>query len=267
MTADPRQLYAEGRLDEAIEAANARVKAKPTDRDVRGFLVELLCLRGHFDRADKLLEVLSNQDLDAAVTLALFRQLVRAEQARQQFYREGRVPEFLDGAPPLLSRHLQAAVMLNDGQANDAAQLLAEAETQRPQLSGVCNGSAFDDFRDLDDLNAPFLEVLTSTGKYFWVPLDTIVSIEFEAPSRPRDLLWRQAQLSVSAGPDGAVYIPTVYPCADDAPDAVRLGRVTEWTGGDGSPVRGVGQRAFLVGDEARPIMELESLHFNEAQG
>jgi type VI secretion system protein ImpE len=48
-------------------------------------------------------------------------------------------------------------------------------------------------------------------------------------------------------------------------PDAARLARSTDWTGGDGAPVRGVGQRTFLVGAEARPILELRTIAVGEA--
>ena len=34
---------------------------------------------------------------------------------------------------------------------------------------------------------------------------------------------------------------------------------------GDGEPVLGVGQRTFLVGDEALPIMQLESIEVTQA--
>ena len=47
-----------------------------------------------------------------------------------------------------------------------------------------------------------------------------------------------------------------------DADDAIRLGHKTEWIGGDGRPVRGVGRKLFLVGDEARTLLELGEVKF-----
>jgi type VI secretion system protein ImpE len=41
-----------------------------------------------------------------------------------------------------------------------------------------------------------------------------------------------------------------------------QLGRMTNWLGGDGEPMRGVGQRTFLIDDEARGIMEITSITF-----
>ena len=123
------------------------------------------------------------------VGVSLFRQLIRAEQARQQFFSEGRVPEFLNSeVTPDLRRHLEASVLVRDGKTADAVALLAQGESEQPKLTGTCNGQAFDEFRDLDDVTASFFEVLTSTGKYYWIPLDRVDSCEFTKPARPRDL-------------------------------------------------------------------------------
>jgi protein involved in temperature-dependent protein secretion len=44
------------------------------------------------------------------------------------------------------------------------------------------------------------------------------------------------------------------------------LGRSTDWRGGDGSPVRGIGQRTLLVDDDARPLLEIGTLRFAGAK-
>jgi type VI secretion system protein ImpE len=106
-------------------------------------------------------------------------------------------------------------------------------------------------------------EVLTSNGKYYWIPVDRVESIEFRPPQRPRDLLWRRARMIVHDGPDGEVYLPALYAGSHAAAeDGLRLGRATDWAGGQGRPVRGSGQRTFLVGDEAKTLMEIQVLTF-----
>ena len=263
MTLKGSELYTAGQLTEALDAMNEEVKRHPTDQTRRGFLAELLCISGDLERADKQLDMLGKQDPKAAIGVGILRQLVRAEQARQQFYSEGRVPELLGAPSEHLQKHLEASVLLRDGQPGQAAELLHQAEEQRRPVAGTCNGESFDDLRDLDDLTACFFEVLTNNGKYFWIPMDTVVSVEFHRPERPRDVLWRRAQLSVHDGPDGEVFFPAIYADGDDvSSDQTRLGRATDWIGGHGAPVRGVGQRTFLVGTSDRPIMELESLEF-----
>jgi hypothetical protein len=107
------------------------------------------------------------------------------------------------------------------------------------------------------------IEVLTTTGKYFWVPTERVASIVFHPPKRPRDLAWRRATISVNEGPDGEVYIPAIYDSAQpEIADNYRLGHNTDWTGDETGPVRGIGQRVFLAGDDAHPIMEIVELRF-----
>jgi type VI secretion system protein ImpE len=262
-----QELYRAGRLQEALAAQTEEVKRHAADTERRGFLCELLCLVGELERADRQLDAISQLDTQAALGVSLWRQLIRAEQARQQFHAEGRLPEFLGLPTDVLRLHLEASIHLREGQPAEAARLLAEAEEQRPRVSGTCDGKPFDDWRDLDDLTACLFEVLTSTGKYFWVPVERVESISLHAPVRPRDLLWPRAHLIVRGGPDGEVYLPALYAGAHaETDDQFRLGRATDWRGGDGSPVRGVGLRTFLVGDKDRTILEIREATFEPAQ-
>ena len=259
----PSEHYDAGRLTEAISAATEAVKKHPTDAARRGFLVELLCFAGQLERTDKHLEAIGQQEPQAMVGVSLFRQLIRAEIARQQFFFDGRLPEFLAEPSPVLRLHLEASICLREDRPTDAAKKLAEAEEQRPRVCGVCDGAEFDDLRDLDDLTAPIFEVLTSTGKYYWIPIEQVELIEFHAPESPRDLLWRRAQMTVNDGPDGEVFLPTLYPntyTSDD--DQLRLGRGTDWIESDGELARGVGLRMFLIGDEDKEILGLNQIEF-----
>jgi type VI secretion system protein ImpE len=259
-----QEYYQTGQLAEAVGAAQEEVRKHPTDTGKRGFLAELLCFAGDLERADKQLDALGQQEPSIMVGIALFRHLIRAEQARQQFYKEGRLPEFLGKPSPVLQQHLQASIHLREGQEAEAVRVLAQAEEQRPHVSGTCDGKAFDDLRDLDDLTSCFFEVLTSNGKYYWVGFDQVEVLEFRKPARPRDLLWKRAHMVVPEGPDGEVYLPTLYVGTQaDADDRIRLGRVSDWRGGEGRLVRGIGQRTFLIGDDSRAILELDNLTFN----
>ena len=84
----------------------------------------------------------------------------------------------------------------------------------RPQAPRRCarmrrashNGTAFDDLRDVDDLLAGSIEVLTTTGKYYWIP--------DRAPDQRRTSIRRSARATCCGaarrcrwmqGPDGDV--------------------------------------------------------------
>ena len=263
MTLSAKDWFEAGDLGQAIGAMNDEVRSHPADVNRRGFLAELLCFTGALDRADLMLDVMGKQDPAAAVGIAMFRQQIRAALARQECFADGRVPEMLDEPPEHLRLYLEALAALRAGDTAEAARLAGEAETNRPAVKGTLDDKEFDDLRDVDDMTAGFFEVITSTGKYFWIPTERIEFIEFRPPAHPRDLLWRRAQMSVAGGPDGEVFIPAIYPSTtEDTGDNHRLGRATDWIGGDGEPVRGVGQRTFLVGDDAVPMMEMVELTF-----
>jgi type VI secretion system protein ImpE len=260
------ELYQAGKLTEAVDAAIADVKRKPTDLAARYTLAQLLCFTGDLERADTHLDAISTQEPERLVIVALFRQLIRGEQWRRQCFDEGRVPEFLAEPSPTLRAHLQATIALRDGKPADAVEFVRQALEERPKSSGACNGEAFDEFRDLDDRTASYLEVLTSNGKYYWIPTERIERMEFRAPETLFDLVWRPTLMDCRGGPDGEVYVPALYHGTyRETDEALRLGRATDWRGEDENFIHGVGQRVFLTGDRDMSIMEINEITFNEA--
>ena len=257
----PYELYREARLGDAIDAALRQVKAAPTDVDGRLLLCDLLCVDHQMERADRQLDLAMEQDATLAGGIALYRQLIRAAMARDEVFESGRSPEFVNGISDRLTLHLRALLAIREGQAAEASALLKEAEDARPAMPGECDGEPFDDFRDLDDRTASFLEVLTSTGKYYWVAWEQIERLEFRPPKVMRDLVWRQADMTIRSGPDALVYVPVLYPGSHrHANPELRLGRRTEWIEGPDTLTIGVGQRTFLVGDADKSIMTIGSI-------
>jgi type VI secretion system protein ImpE len=257
---EPALLFREGRLDAAIAAASAAVRLNPTAAAARILVAELLLFADDFSRADSVLDAAATIDPSTALVVAEFRQLLRAAMARHQVMSDGRVPEFLGAPTPAQTLLLRALVSMRSGDQDNAAAAAQAAEAARPAVTGKSNGRAFEEFRDVDDLVAGNLEVLTATGKYYWIPIETVVSMEFHPPQRPRDLFWRRCSLTVRNGPEGDVYLPAIYDSNNDVSGAHRLGRATDWS--ETAPVRGSGQRVFLVGDQAVAIHELGTVDF-----
>ena len=131
-----KQLFEAGKLAEAVAAAGDEVKKRPLDESCRWFLCELLCFAGDLDRADKQLDLISTQDPKAVAGAALFRQLVRAELARQEFFREGRVPDPRGSRTGPRGAHLAASIELRLGNAPGAAPILAKARDETPPVTG-----------------------------------------------------------------------------------------------------------------------------------
>lgn len=260
-----------GNLQAAVTAALDHVRNNPTDRTGRFNLAEILVFAGDLERADKQLDLLgTNPNADDMLAVMMLRQVLRGEMARREVFAEGRPPEFLSAPPEAARKVLEGLIRIREGKPAEATSFLHEAEEARPKLTGTLNGTPFADFRDLDDLCGPFMEVVTGHGKYYWVPLESIVSLKFEPPAIKMDLFWRRAKLIVRDGPEGDVFIPCIYPGSHtDSDEAIKLGRKTDYRGGDdGTPTRGHGMREFVVigtGEDdvqSVPIMELAKLEF-----
>ena len=102
----PGELYKEGKLTDAVQAATEEVKQQPTDTDRRWLLCELLCFAGELARAEGQLETLVRQDPKLMFSATMFRNLIQAENARRQFYTEGKSPDILGELTPTLRLHL-----------------------------------------------------------------------------------------------------------------------------------------------------------------
>ena len=264
MTDSISSLLAEGGLDEAIQRLTAGLRSKPADTAARAALAELLCLAGAFDRAETQLATLAQQTVDRPVAIARLRHLVRAALAREAWFNTGAVPSLLQ--EPTVGQRVAIALqvaLLENAEAEIPA-LLAEAEAQRPKVSGVADGVAFDDLRDVDDRSAWFFEVMSNDGGYLWVDLAGVEAIVFTPPARPIDLLWREARISFRDGRAADLAIPAQY-VAPDAEPAHRLGQRTDWREAPGGAMFGTGQRLFLIGEDAKGLLDLTTIRFDPA--
>lgn len=255
--------YANGRLAEALAAATEAVKKSPSDVSARQSLVEMLCFTGDFARADTHLDLMGTRDTAMAVRIALVRQIVRGEVVRQQCFSEGRVPELLAGPTPTVEHLLKLQVALRAGDQSAAAEHAKAAAAARPKCAGTLGGKAFDDFRDWDDRVSGVLEAITPTGKYYWIPVEQVVSLKFMPLETLMDVLWRPVEMQVKDGPDGVVYLPALYAgTASVADELVKLGRLTTWDGSLPGVNIAAGHRVFRVGDADVALHELGDVTF-----
>lgn len=227
-----KQLFQAGQLSEAIKALGGEVRDNPADPRRRTFLFELLCFAGEFDRAEKHLHVLAQGNSHSEMGAVLYFSALHAERTRLTKFTEGDLPT---SAPPR-------------------------------QFSGTMNGEAFESLLDADPRIGARLE-LFAAGAYMWIPFEHIESIELQAPSKLRDLLWIPAL--VRTGPSfkdtelGEVLIPVQYPRSFAYPnDNVRLGRETHWQEVEGGEPIPIGQKLFLVDGEEFPLLEVRKIEF-----
>jgi type VI secretion system protein ImpE len=227
-----KQLFQAGKLNEAMKALAAEVRDNPTDPRRRTFLFELLCFAGEYDRAEKHLHVLAQGNSQAEMGAVLYFSALHGDRTRLDKF------------------------------TNETLSTLAPAR----QFSGTLNGQAFESIVDADPRIGPRLE-LFAAGAYMWIPFEHIESIELQAPSKLRDLLWIPAL--VRTGPAfkdkelGEVLIPVLYPKSfAHENDNVRLGRETHWQEVEGGEPIPVGQKLFLVDGEEFPLLEVRKIEF-----
>jgi type VI secretion system protein ImpE len=257
-----KELFDAGHLSAAIDQLSSEVRAHPTDSRQRTFLFELLCFAGDYQRAGRQLDVIGRQEATAEVGVQVYRNVLVAESARRRLFSEGLRPNFLFDAPPYVHLHLEAVNRLREGNAAEAVALLEECEGSRPRLKGRIEGQPFVDFRDGDDLIAPFLEVIIH-DTYIWLPFEQIKHLAISIPKRLRDLLWLPAALECHEGPVGEVFLPVLYAGSwGHADERVKLGRMTDWQSIEDGPVLGVGQHLFFIDGQDRGMLEVRDVGF-----
>ena len=223
--------YRAGELDRAITVLGEELRSDPLNPRRRTFLFELLCFAGQYDRAEKHLDVLTNQaSSTASMGLLAYRSALHAQRTRETMFGTGELPGTLPGAAP----------------------------------GGVCNSKPFADFTDADPRIGDHLEVFVA-GSYTWIPLIFVQGLHLEPPTNLRDLLWARGRVTLAPGAPfedmGEVFLPVLTPLAHRSQDdAVRLGRTTVWEPlGDGMQIP-VGQKVFQVDDDELPMLELRSV-------
>src|SRR5215469_7026798 len=196
------ELLAKGELQSAIQELTGQVKSSPADVRGRTSLFELLLFAGEWDRAERQLEVISQQNVRAEVGVEVYRNNIRAERDRARLFSDGLQPHFLAEPPSYVDLHLEAINRIREDNLREARELLDRAEEERPALMGRLNDTPFLDFRDYNDLLGPILELIVG-NKYTWLPLERVTRVDIGAPKHLRDLMWAGARVETVDGTIG----------------------------------------------------------------
>lgn len=251
-----------GNLSEAVSMALAAVKSKPADVTARTFLFELSCFSGDWERAEKQLDVIGQQDVNAMIGAQIYKQNFSAERDRIRYFHDGLMPECLMIPPKYVEKLLVANNYVREGNIADARKVLDEVEEERPAFECAVNGEKVSDFRDYNDLTMCVFEVIVKES-YTWLPFEHVKKIEFFPPKTLRDLYWIQGEVEMVNGTSGEMFFPALYPeTFKSENDQIRLGRMTDWRDLGEDLFVGEGMRMFWFDGEHKSILDLKEIEF-----
>lgn len=254
--------FDEGNLEEAIQETLNVVKSKPTDVTARTFLFELSCFSGEWERAEKQLDVIGQQDVNAMIGSKIYQQNISAERDRIRHFAETMIPECLMPPPDYIHDLLRANKSVNDGDVAEAREILDKLDDERPKFSCTINGEEFSDFRDYNDLTMCVFEAIVKDS-YTWLPFEQVEKVVFEKPKTLRDLYWVQAEVEMVNGTKGEMFLPALYVNSHkNDNNQIRLGRMTDWKDLGEDLYMGEGMRVFWHDGKHSSILDMQEIDF-----
>ena len=140
---EAHQLLKAGRLADAISALNSHLAGNPRDQRAQTFLFELICFTGDFDRAERQLQMLvQDNHPHSAIGVSRYRGVLQAERQRQRSFAEHQYPRQLVNESPAGS-------------------------------TGTLNGRHFLTLSDADPRIGERLEIFVA-GEYLWIALSDV---------------------------------------------------------------------------------------------
>lgn len=255
-------LLDEGNLKGAIEAALANVKASPTDIPARIFLFELSCFSGDWERAARQLDVIGHQSTNAMIGSKIYSENFEAERARMNLFAHSSLPETLMPLPDYVKDLLKAVDLVRQDKTGEAKLIIDEVDEKRPAFPCKVNGEEFEDIRDFNDLTMCVFEAIVK-GSYVWLPMEQIVRINFQERKSLRDVYWIQAEVELTNGTNGEMFIPSLYANSwKSENDLLRLCRDVNWRDAGDDIYVGEGVKLYSMGGNAKTILDMQTIEF-----
>jgi type VI secretion system protein ImpE len=263
MTAD--ESIKQGDLNAALQQLQSQVRAQPAKAEYRIFLFQLLSVLGQWDRALTQLNVSGELDAATLAMVAMYRQVIACERFREDVFLGRREPVVFGKPEEWLALSIQALKLTADGQFSKSQELREQAFELAPAISGSVDGNDFDWLADSDPRMGPVFEAMIE-GRYFWVPLQRIRSINIEKPVDLRDVVWIPAHFTWTNGGESYGVIPARYPESyKDGDPLLALSRKTAWQDCGSGLFLGMGQKTLTTESSDYALMDVRSIQLNTA--
>lgn len=257
------QSLREGRLQDALAELQAQVRKEPANAKYRIFLFQLLAVLGQWERALNQLNVLGEMDASSLPMVQTYREAIRCELLRAEVFAGHRSPLLFGDPEPWMALLLEAARLTAVGQHAQARSARDQAFESAAAVSGTLDAQPFEWLADADPRLGPMLEAVVN-GRYYWIPLQRVRSIEFEEPADLRDYVWVPGRFTWANGGETVGLIPARYPGSQAAADPlVQLGRKTEWRDCGEETWLGLGQRMLATERGEFSLLDVRRIELN----
>ena len=260
---DPQQLINEGKPGAALAALQDLVRKDASNAKYRIFLFQLLCVMGQWNRALVQLNVAGQLDALCLPMVQTYREAIQCEALRAEIFSGARAPLIFGEPQPWLVLLLEALKCDAMAEPERAAAARAQGFDAAPASRGSIDGARFEWIADADQRLGPVLEAVIN-GRYFWVPMQRISRIGFEAPVDLRDAVWMPASFTWTNGAQTVGLVPTRYnDTVASADDALLLARRTDWVEQGAAGGHGLGQRMLATDAGDYPLMDVRAIEFD----
>jgi type VI secretion system protein ImpE len=261
------KMLSAGQLTEALAELQRQVRAEPGNLKYRVFLFQLLAVLGDWPRALTQLNVSGDLDAAALAMVQTYREAIQCEAFRAEVFAGKRLPLVFGEPQEWLALLLESFRLAAQRESKKSAELRDRAFEAAPASGGTLTAASgeprhFEWIADADSRLGPVLEAIIS-GKYYWVPFQTIRKLHFDAPEDLRDFVWMPAQFTWTNGGESVALVPTRYAGSETSPDnAVRLARKTDWIDDGSGLAIGQGQRMLATDVDEFPLMDIREIEF-----
>lgn len=253
-----KDLLAQSELDSALNVITDNIKGEPKDANLRSVFIELLCIKGDYERADEQLMQSIKLFPEYLAGASQLRHLVKAAQARADFAFGAASAQILGKNEQMTKSQVDLNLAFTRSNFEQALALSRKLESDRTIEPFVVNGTETLDVRDIDDRLGGYLELFSSKGNYFLVPLSSVVYLELKPAQTILENIWRPIEFDIEGLGEGEAHMPLTY--IDSESNAQKLGRETDWKPFGEKVFLGQGQKCWLVGDDSLPICNLTTL-------
>lgn len=242
-----------GRVREALDALRESIRSDPSDARKRVFLFQLNCVLGDWDKAVTQLNVAADLDKNNELMAQVGRAALQCEVFRREVFAGKRSPLLLGEPEPWVGLMIQSVQLSGLGRHAEASELRGHAFDAAEPVSGTITTGEGEELKseqfawlaDADERLGPMIEAIID-GKYYWVPLAQIRSIEIEPPSDLRDLVWAPVSFRWVNGGETVGLMPTRYPGSETSADGtIQLARQTAFVPVADDVFYGLGQRMW----------------------